>query len=79
VPYIEGDVLNKEVDGMGRVYQVVIRVRMEGLLAIVKARDGGEYWVRFVGAGTLAALTAKVRDVIINPDDKWAIDKYPPS
>lgn len=79
VGYLEGDVIGKEVKAMGKVYQVVIRVKPEGLLGIVKARDRDEYYVVFVGAGTLPSLAAKVRDVINEPGKKWRSDRFPPT
>ena len=77
--YLEGDVIGKETIEGYRVYQVVIRVRGEGLLGIVKARRGAEYQVCFVGAATLALLSAKVRDAILKETKKWKTDEYPPT
>lgn len=78
VVYLEGDVVGKETVAGYRVYQVVLRIQGSGLLAIVKARGGGGYYVRFLGAGTLPSLTAKIRNSIIKDDEKWKKDRYPP-
>lgn len=79
VTYLEGDVLAKEVEGRGRVYQVIIRVKSEGLQGVVKARAGDEYSVAFVGAGSLPGLSAKIRDCVMGEGDKWREDRYPPT
>lgn len=78
VNYLEGDVLNKEGPAGHRVYQLVIRVRAEGLQAVIKARRGEEYFVEFVGAGTLTSLAGRVRDKVAGPDTRWREDKYAP-
>lgn len=71
--------LGKETSAGARVYQVVIRVRAEGLQAIVKVRRGDYYGVCFVGAGSFPALSAKVRDVILAEEENFKVDKYPPT
>lgn len=79
VGYLEGDCLNCSCAEGGRPYQVVIRVRPEGLQGIVKVRDKGRYLVCFVGSGTLSSLAGKVRDVLAREGDHWREDKFPPT
>lgn len=79
VIYLEGDVLGKEVPGGARVYQLVIRVKAEGLLAVVKARKAERYEVCFVGAASLSLLAAGVRDAVTGVGKKWQPDTYPPT
>lgn len=76
--FLEGDVIGKENTQGLRCYQVVIRVRPEGLQAIVKVRRGDEYQVAFVGAGGFQSLAGKVRDVFEDETKKWKDDEYPP-
>lgn len=79
VIYLEGDVLGKETKAGFRVYQLVIRVKAEGLLAVVKARKSAQYEVCFVGAGSLSLLAAGVRDAVGGVGKKWQSDAYPPT
>lgn len=77
--YLEGDVIGKETVAKERVYQVVIRVRPEGLQGIVKVRAGDVYKVVFVGAGSFPALAGKIRDQVNEGVEKWKEDRYPPT
>lgn len=77
--YLDGDVIGTTNLEGARIYQLVIRVRGEGLMGVVKARKGDQYYVSFVGAASISLLAAKVRDVVIKEGGKWAEDKYPPS
>lgn len=79
VVYLEGGCIGKEIEGGFRVYQVVIRVRGEGLMGVVKVRKGDQYQVAFLGAGSLPGLSAKVRDIILRPGEKFKVDMYPPT
>ena len=79
VGYLEGDCLNSERAGGGRPYQVVVRIRAEGLQAVVKVRAGEQYLVCFVGAGTLSSLAGKVRDALKEEGGRWREDSYPPT
>jgi len=79
VNYLEGDVLGKQTIDQIRVYQVVIKVRGEGLLGVVKGRRGAEYFVAFVGAGTLSALAAKIRGLLLSEEEKFKVDQWPPT
>ncbi len=78
VCYLEGDILGKTIAGCGNVYELKITVSARGLRAIIKTRLGDEYFVCFVGAGTLPGLSAKVRNVVIGDGTNMRIDAYPP-
>lgn len=79
VTYLEHDVIGKETEGGFKVYQVVIRIRGEGVMGVVKVRRGAEYQVVFVGASSLSALSAKVRNVMLGREGKFKVDQYPPT
>lgn len=79
VNYLEGDVLNGESPQGYRVYQVVLRIRGEGLQAVVKARKQQGFFVIFVGSASLPALAAKIRKAVRSQDTKWREDKYAPT
>lgn len=76
VSYLEWDVLGKETPGGFHVYEVVVKVQHQGLLAIVKARKGDEYLVTFKGARGLAALSRVVRDAVVREQTKWRVDQW---
>lgn len=77
--YLNGDCLHAECARGGRPYQVIIRVRPEGLQGVIKVRDGDEYLVRFEGAGTLPSLAAKIRKAIVEEVEGWRKDSFPPT
>lgn len=79
VTYLEGDILNQEGVGGERVYQVVIRLQASGLMAVLKARKGGEYLVQFCGAGGFRSLAAKIRNRMLGDEGNWQADRYPPT
>ena len=77
--YLDGDVIGATTASGARVYQLVIRVRGEGLMGVVKVRKESEYFVNFVGAASISHLAAKVRDVVIGEETRWSKDKFPPT
>lgn len=76
VLYLEGDCLGKQSSEGFVVYEVVVKVRDQGLMGIVKARDGDSGVVAFVGGRTLQSLSGEVRRLIAEDSPKWRPDKY---
>lgn len=74
--YLEWDVLGKETEGGYRVYQVVVRIKHEGIQAVIKARRGSEFFVSFVGGGSLQSVAGKVRARVVGEGHKWREDQY---
>lgn len=76
VAYLENDVLSSETPGGLRVYELVIKVKEESLLGIVKVSKGSNYMVGFVGGRTLPSLARRVRDYIQNEESGWRKDQF---
>jgi len=74
--YLEWDVLGKPNASDARVYEVVVKIRPEGLLAVIKARKADQYTVTFVGGRSLASLSGLIRKRVVGEPEKWREDKY---
>lgn len=74
--YLEWDVLGKYTPGGFVIYEITIKVRPEGLLAIIKARKADEGIVAFGGARNLAGLSRVVRDKVNGEETPWKADAW---
>ena len=74
--FLEWDILAAEVAGGGRVYELVLKIRPSGLLAIIKIVRGDGPFIAFAGARGFRSLSREVRDKIRSPSTKWREDKY---
>lgn len=76
VTYLEWDVLGSETPGGFAVWEVVVKVRPEGLLGIVKVSKGGKGLVAFVGGRGLATLSRAILHTVKDERTRWREDKY---
>lgn len=74
--YLEWDVLGSVIANDARVYEVVLKVRAENILAIIKARKDEQSFVAFVGGRSLASLSRGIRETIRGGPEKWRTDRY---
>ena len=76
VRYLEHDIVNQHVPGLGYVLEVKIKIRQTDILAIVNVIGGGGPQVGFVGAKGLKHLAAKLSLKSLTEDVRWREDKY---
>ena len=76
VTYLEHDVLQKDVPGVGRMAELKISVRPHEIFCVMKARSAEGYVVAFTGAGTLRGLTEKIRQTVSGGRGTWRPDRY---
>ncbi len=79
VNYLEWNIIGSRTGQDATVYEVVIKVRPSGLLGIVKARKDDQYLVSFVGSKSLSGLSGELRKRVQHEDEKWRVDRYPPT
>lgn len=74
--FLEHDCIGQETREGARLYEMSIKVRPGGLLAVLRVVGDQGSQVAFVGAGGFLSLARKVRDALQSEDTSWREDKY---